>query len=223
MMLLLRFRNRRDEFPRKQGRDRYRRFGGIGAHLASILSQRGALLSVAARNESRLRERFGKDAVISAGDLTTQDARSALIANTLERHGRIDVLINNAGRGSYYPVSTTPLDEARALFDLNFFAPLALAQLAVPHLRSSHGTLVNVSSIAGQIPLPWLPVYSASKAALASITSTERDQLTRDGIAVIGVFPGVRRYGVSGPRRGPAPPGAAGSGKAVRSIASGLC
>ena len=109
---------------------------------------------------------------------------------TAARWGRIDILINNAGRGSYYTASTAPLDEARALFELNFFAPLALSQLAVPYLRRTRGTMVNVSSIAGQISLPWLPVYSASKFALAAITSAQRTELRRDGVHVMGVFPG---------------------------------
>ena len=129
-----------------------------------------------------------------------------MIAKTLERCGRIDILINNAGRGSYYPVSTTPLEEARAVFDLNFFAPLALAQLATPHLRKTRGTIVNVSSIAGQIPLPWLPVYSASKFALASITSTQRNELRRDGVHVMGVFPGYVDTGFQAHAGGTRPP-----------------
>jgi short-subunit dehydrogenase len=108
----------------------------------------------------------------------------------VERFGRIDALINNAGRGSYYPVSDAPLDDARSLFELNFFAPFHLAQLATPWLRKSRGTLVNVNSIAGQISLPWLPVYSASKFGLAALTSTQRMELRRDGVNVMAVFPG---------------------------------
>jgi len=163
---------------------------GIGARLATVLGSRGARLALAARNEARLRAAGGSDALILPGDLTDPSVGENLIAKTLERWGQIDVLINNAGRGSYYTASTTPLDEARALFDLNFFAPLALAQLAAPHLRRSRGSIANVSSIAGQISLPWLPVYSASKFALASITSTLRIELERDGVHVMGVFPG---------------------------------
>jgi short-subunit dehydrogenase len=131
----------------------------------------------------------------------------------MERRGRIDVLINNAGRGSYYAGSTTPIEEARGVFELNFFAPLALAQLAIPHLRASHGTLVNISSIAGEIPLPWLPVYSASKAALASITATQRMELRRDGINVMGVFPGYVNTGFQANAAGAAPPGRVVQGK----------
>jgi short-subunit dehydrogenase len=179
---------------------------GIGARLAALLARRGARLALAARDEVRLREAGGPDALVVPGDLTDPSVRADLIAKTLERWGQIDVLINNAGRGSYYKASATPIDEARALFDLNFFAPLALVQLAAPHLRRTRGTLANISSIAGEVSLPWLPVYSASKFALASITSTLRMELKRDGVHVMGVFPGYVATEFQSHAAGPVPP-----------------
>jgi short-subunit dehydrogenase len=98
------------------------------------------------------------------------------------------------------------LDEARAVFDLNFFAPLALTQLATPFLRQTRGTVVNVSSIGGQISLPWLPVYSASKFALAAVTSAQRTELRREGIHVMGVFPGYVDTDFQANAPGPRPP-----------------
>lgn len=181
---------------------------GIGAQLAAILRKRGANLSLIARNEVRLAAVAGPRDVVVAGDITEDSVRSALIAETAARWGRIDIVINNAGRGSYYSASTTPIDEARALFEVNFFAPLALAQLAAPYLRQTGGTLVNVSSIAGQISLPWLPVYSASKFALAAITSAQRTELKRDGVHVMGVFPGYVDTDFQHHAPGPRPPDA---------------
>jgi short-subunit dehydrogenase len=163
---------------------------GIGAQLAMQLRRKGARLVLAARSEAKLRAAAGPDDLVVPGDLTLDRVRSAVIAETVERFGRIDALINNAGRGSYYAPSLAPLDDARSLFELNFFAPLHLAQLATPYLRESKGTLVNVGSIASQISLPWLPIYSASKFALASLTSTQRMELRRDGVNVMAVFPG---------------------------------
>ncbi|MDP9053852.1 MAG: SDR family NAD(P)-dependent oxidoreductase [Acidobacteriota bacterium] len=163
---------------------------GIGARLAALLRNRGAQLSLVARNAEKLAAVARPGDVIIPGDLTDSAVRHELIAKTLERRGKIDVLINNAGRGSYYTACSTPMEEARALFELNLFAPLELAQLAAPHLRETRGSIVNVSSIAGQISLPWLPVYSASKFALAAITSAQRAELRRAGVNVMGVFPG---------------------------------
>jgi short-subunit dehydrogenase len=163
---------------------------GIGARLVAALRMRGALLTLVARNEAKLQAVAGPDDLVIPCDLTQDAGRAAIIDKTTERRGRVDILINNAGRGSYYSAIASPLEDARALFDLNFFAPFHLAQLAAPWLKQTKGTLVNVSSIAGQISLPWLPVYSASKFALASITSTQRIELRSYGVNVMAVFPG---------------------------------
>jgi uncharacterized protein len=203
---------------------------GIGAHLAAVLQKRGAYLSLIARNADKLAAVAAPGDLVVHGDLTDDSVRSSLIAQTVSRWGRIDVLINNAGRGSYYAASNAPLDEARALFELNFFAPLALAQLAAPHLRRTRGTLVNVSSIAGQISLPWLPVYSASKFALAAITSAQRTELKRDGVHVMGVFPGYVDTDFQTHASGPRPPDllvrgrrfAVSAGECAEAIAGGI-
>jgi short-subunit dehydrogenase len=163
---------------------------GIGARLAMALRKRGALLGLVARNEDKLRAVACPDDLILPCDLVQDAGRAAIIDKTVERWGRIDVLLNNAGRGAYYSATETPLDDARSLFDLNFFAPFHLAQLAAPWLKKSKGTLVNVSSIAGQMTLPWLPVYCASKFALTSLTSSQRMELRRHGVNVMAVFPG---------------------------------
>src|ERR1700689_802407 len=123
---------------------------GIGACLAAALQKRGAHLCLTARNEARLSAAAGPGDLIVPGDITADSVPPAIIARALGLWGKIDILINNAGRGSYYTASTTPLDEARALFELNFFAPFALLQLALPWLRNTGGAGVNVSSMAGQ-------------------------------------------------------------------------
>lgn len=179
---------------------------GIGARLAAALRRRGVYLSLVARGEAALTSVAQPGDLVIPGDLTEESIRSVVIAKTVEKWGRIDILINNAGRGSYYPASTTPLNEARALFELNFFAPLELAQLAAPYLRQSRGTVVNVSSIAGQISLPWLPIYSASKFALAAMTSAQRTELKREGVHVMGVFPGYVNTDFQAHAAGPRPP-----------------
>src|ERR1019366_4532498 len=179
---------------------------GIGARLTGLLQSRGAHLSLVARNAEKLAAVAGPDDLVMPGDLTDSTVRHELIAKTLERHGRLDVLINNAGRGSYYRACTTPMEEARGVFELNFFAPVELAQLAAPYLRQTRGSIVNISSIAGQISLPWLPVYSASKFALAAITSAQRTELRQAGVNVMGVFPGYVDTDFQTNAVGPRPP-----------------
>jgi short-subunit dehydrogenase len=181
---------------------------GIGAELARLLRSKGCRLVLAARNEAKLRAAAGPDSCVVPGDLTGEAVRVRVIEAALERFGRIDILINNAGRGLYGSASTTPLGEARDLFELNFFAPFHLAQLASPALRLSQGVIVNVSSIAGQISLPWLPMYSATKFALASLSSSQRIELRRYGVRVMSVFPGYVNTAFQDHAAGaPPPPG----------------
>jgi short-subunit dehydrogenase len=186
---------------------------GIGASLVAALRKRGALVALVARTESKLRAVAGSDDLIIPIDLTQDAIRHTIVEKTVARWGRIDVLINNAGRGSYYSPSSTPLDDARSLFDLNFFAPFHLAQLATPWLRQTKGTIVHVGSIAGQISLPWLPIYSASKSALASIASTQRIELRRHQVNVMSVFPGYVHTDFQAHATGSAPPPAVVKGK----------
>lgn len=186
---------------------------GIGARLAIALRARGARLALVARNEEKLKAVAGPEDLVIPCDLTQDAAHAPVIDRTIARFGQIDILINNAGRGSYYNAIDTPLDDARSMFDLNFFAPFHLAQLAAPSLRKTKGTLVNVSSIAGQMSLPWLAVYSSSKFALASLTSTQRMELARSGVNVMAVFPGYVDTGFQSNATGAAPPPSVVKGK----------
>ena len=163
---------------------------GIGAACAAAFRKRGARLSLIARSAQKLRAVGGPDALITPGDLTVPEIRQAAVAATLDRFGSIDILVNNAGMGLYDPAWSAPLSDARSLFELNFFAPLALTQLVVPHMRArSSGVIVNVSSVAGKVTLPWLTLYSASKYALGSLTDGLRMELRKDGIHTMTVCP----------------------------------
>ena len=186
---------------------------GIGAALALALKSRGVRLSLVARRDKELRQIGGPEAAITSGDITYHGVRESALNNTMARFGRLDFLINNAGRGLYQSVSTTSIDDAKRLLDLNFFAPIALAQLATPMLRATRGMIVNVSSIAGQLPLPWLPAYSASKAALESITAAQRMELKASGVHAMCVCPGYVYTGFHDHAEGKRPPQAIVKGK----------
>ena len=179
---------------------------GIGARLSSILREQGAKLALTARNAEKLAPLAGDDILVAPGDLTDEVHRRRFIDETAARFGRIDILINNAGRGSYYPALDQPLDDARAMFELNVFAPMHLTQLALPWLRESRGTVVNLSSIAGQINLPWLPLYSASKFALTSLSASQRKELHAHGIHHLTVYPGYVETGFDVGASGTKPP-----------------
>lgn len=186
---------------------------GIGAALCRLLQKRGAKVSLVARNADALRHVGGPEAVVTAGDLTDEQVRREAVDRTVAAFGRLDAVLNNAGRGLYFKASDTPMDEARALLELNFFAPAALAQYSIPHLKKSRGVIVNISSIAGQMPLPWLPFYSASKSALASLTASQRMELKKDGIHSMCVYPGYVKTAFQDHAIGPRPPQVVSAGK----------
>jgi short-subunit dehydrogenase len=164
---------------------------GIGAAVAKGLQQRGAMLSLVARSEDKLRAVGGPDALVTAGDLLDPAIRASAVQRTIERFGRIDVLINNAGAGLYAPSHLTPIEDARRLWDLNFFAPLDLVQRSVVFMKQQRsGVIVNVGSIAGKMTLPWFTLYSASKYALGSLTDGLRMELRTHGIHTMTVCPG---------------------------------
>lgn len=163
---------------------------GIGAACAAAFRRRGARLALVARNEEKLRQVGGEEAVIVSGDLTDPEVRRRAIQATIDRFGALDVLVNNAGVGLYAPTPTASMPLVRRMWELNFFVPLELVQLAAPHLERQGGVIVNVSSIAGKVTLPWLTLYSASKFALNSLTDGLRMELKAKGIHTIAICPG---------------------------------
>ena len=109
---------------------------GIGAACAAEFARAGARLSLTARSEEGLRRAAGREALVTAGDLTSEETRRRVVERTLERFGAIDILINNAGVGFYLPSWSAPMEEARRLMELNFFALLGMIQLVAPHMRA---------------------------------------------------------------------------------------
>jgi short-subunit dehydrogenase len=187
---------------------------GIGAACALAFQARGARLSIVARNRDKLASVGGPDTLRTAGDITSVEVREALVARTVEQFGGIDILVNNAGMGLYSPASKAPMADARRLFELNLFAPLALAQLVVPHmLERKRGAIVNVSSIAGKITLPWFTLYSVSKFALGSLTDGLRGELKPHGIHVMAVCPGYVKTEFQAHALGTRPPAAIAKGR----------
>ena len=113
-----------------------------------------------------------------------------LVDRAASEGGGVDVLVNNAGRGFYAPAMKIDVDEMRALFELNVFAPLRLTQLAAPHLTRSRGTVVMMSSIAGVVAAPHYAAYAASKFALEALAMAMRSEVASSGIAIVVVRPG---------------------------------
>jgi short-subunit dehydrogenase len=169
---------------------------GIGRSLALAWARRSATVVLCARDEDGLasvaREvtARGGRALTVPGDVTREPHRVRLMERAVSEAGRVDVLVNNAGRGFYAPVEKIAPDELAQLFDLNVFAPLRLSQLALPELEKSRGTVVMMSSIAGVISAPRMGAYAASKFALEALSMALRAEVAGRGVRVLVVRPG---------------------------------
>jgi len=96
-----------------------------------------------------------------------------MVSATLDRFGRVDVLVNNAGQGLHVPVEEIRLDDLRGITELNFFAPLLAMQAVIPSMRrQGGGAIVNVSSMTSRMVLPGVGGYSATKAALNMLSGS---------------------------------------------------
>ena len=128
-------------------------------------------------------------------DVTDEASRRDAIARVLaEGAGRMDALVNNAGYGHAGPLEEISPQEVRAQFEVNTFAPLRLAQLAIPAMRQQGGgRIVNVSSVVGRVTIPFLGLYSGSKFALEAMSDALRMELAPWNIHVILVEPGSVR------------------------------
>jgi short-subunit dehydrogenase len=167
---------------------------GIGASSVGVLRRRGARLSLVARSEEKLNALAAEGDLVTAGDLTDAATRERCVANTIDRFGSLDILINNAGVGVYGPTVSSPMPALRRMTEVNLFVPLEMIQLVVPHMESrGGGMLVNVGSIAGKVTLPWMTVYSATKYAVGSLGDGLRMELADKNIHVMTVCPGYVR------------------------------
>jgi len=169
---------------------------GIGAACVPALRERGARVALTARDGAKLRAVASATDLVVTGDLLVDEDRRRIVESATAYFGRIDILINNAGIGVYAPAHSASMPQVRHMFELNFFAPLALTQLVVPLMTEQRGgTIVNIGSIAGKVTLPWFTLYSASKYALGSLTDGLRMELRRSGIHAMTVCPGYVNTG----------------------------
>jgi len=124
-------------------------------------------------------------------DVTDDASMTAGVNRILEETGRIDVLVNNAGYGSYGAIEDVPIDEARRQFEVNVFGLARLTQLVAPHMRAQgSGTIINISSMGGRLTTPLGGWYHATKYAVEALSDALRMELRPFGIDVVVVEPG---------------------------------
>jgi NAD(P)-dependent dehydrogenase (short-subunit alcohol dehydrogenase family) len=174
---------------------------GFGRAIAEAALARGDSVVATSRKTDGLQDLAGDDRVLVARlDVTDTADRQAAVAAALERFGRIDVLVNNAGRTQVGAVEETTDDELRFLFELHFFGPAALTRLVLPAMRAQGGgAIVQMSSVGGQVTAPGFGAYCATKFALEGLTETLHDEVAAFGIHTLIVEPGAFRTGLFRP------------------------
>jgi NAD(P)-dependent dehydrogenase (short-subunit alcohol dehydrogenase family) len=167
---------------------------GIGAATARLLSAQGAKVVLAARRVRRLDALAAelKGSLAVPTDVTMPGEIRELLARTVATHGRVDVLVNNAGQGLHVPLEELDPADLRAVFELNVVAPLVGMQAVVPLMRAaSGGAIVNVSSATSLRIFPGLGGYSATKAALNMLSQVGRLEFADAGVTVSVVYPSL--------------------------------
>ncbi|MCB4796126.1 oxidoreductase [Pseudomonas sp. NP21570] len=164
---------------------------GIGEATALKLKALGFTVYAVARRVDRMRSLSNAGIHVLAMDVTDDASMQAGIRTIIDQSGRIDVLVNNAGYGSYGAVEDVPLAEARAQFDVNVFGAVRLTQLALPYMRKQRsGTIVNITSMGGKIHTPLGAWYHGTKFALEAISDCLRMEVQPFGIDVVVIEPG---------------------------------
>lgn len=171
--------------------------GGIGFGMARGLAKAGARVVVAARNAAKSRDAvealraLGTDASAHACDVTDEHAVAALMTDTIARHGRLDILINNAGINIRKPAQDLPVQEWRQVLETNLTAAFLCAQAAYPHLkRAGGGKIINIGSMMSLFGAAYAPAYGASKGGIVQLTKSLAVAWAPDNIQVNAVLPG---------------------------------
>lgn len=161
---------------------------GIGRAVAAHLAQQGHTVYGTSRTAEV--EKTDEGFHILRMDVTDEPMVKQSIRRIIDKHGKLDVLVNNAGLGMAGPLENTSDAEAKAIFDTNVFGVLNTCRHAAPHLRASKGNIINITSIGGIFGLPFRGIYCSSKFAVEGISEVLSMELKGQGIHVSIIEPG---------------------------------
>ena len=175
---------------------------GFGRAIAEAALAAGDIVVAAARRTAALEDLVSAApgrAEALALDVTDADSIDSAVGEVLDRHGRVDVLVNNAGRGAIGAAEETTDSELRELMDLHFFGPAALTRAVLPGMRERRsGAVVQMSSMGGRFSFPAVGAYSATKFALEGWSEALAKEVERFGVRVLIVEPGAFRTSFNG-------------------------
>lgn len=161
---------------------------GIGKAIGDFLFHKGFTVYGTSRNPEKVSNSLFP---LIALDVREVASIQSAVATIIQEAGRLDIVINNAGVGITGPLEEIPMDEIKNNFETNFFGPIEVMKAALPQMRAQQsGLIINITSIAGYMGLPYRSVYSASKGALELITEALRMEVKSFGIQITNVAPG---------------------------------
>jgi NAD(P)-dependent dehydrogenase (short-subunit alcohol dehydrogenase family) len=161
---------------------------GIGEAAAHALAGAGFTVYGTSRKAAAGEERDG--VVFLPLDVTNDASVAGTVREVLDRSGRIDVLVNNAGFGVSGAAEESSIDQARTVFETNVFGAMRMARAVLPHMREQgSGRIINVSSIVGLIPVPFMALYTASKHAIEGYSESLDHEVREHGVRVLLVEP----------------------------------
>ena len=161
---------------------------GIGKSIGEYLHHKGFVVYGTSRDPERIQNSVFP---LLALDVRNVDSIQAAVAKIIADSGRLDIVVNNAGVGITGPLEEIPTEEIKNNFETNFFGPIEVMKAVLPQMRAQKsGLIINVTSIAGYMGLPYRSVYSASKGALELITEALRMEVKSFGIQITNVAPG---------------------------------
>jgi len=165
---------------------------GMGKESARLLASQGHTVYGAARRLDKMQDLKAAGVHLLEMDVTNDASMAVGVAEILKREQRIDVLVNNAGYGSYGALEDVPIEEARYQFEVNVFGLARLTQLVLPSMRAQRrGTIINVSSMGGRFGEPHGSWYHATKFAVEGLSDSLRMELKQFGIDVVVIPPGI--------------------------------
>ena len=162
---------------------------GIGRSIGEYLSGKDFIVYGTSRNPEKYNDSFPFS--LLKMDVISQDSISETIAHILSKEKSLDIVINNAGVGITGPIEETPEKEIRNAFETNFYGPISVIKAVLPQMRLQRsGMIINITSIAGYMGLPYRGIYSATKAALEIATESLRMEVKQFGINLTNIAPG---------------------------------
>ena len=169
---------------------------GIGEATARLLTKKGAKVALAARSKEKLAKLAQElpNSFVIPTDMTKTQEIKEMVEKTKEHFGRVDILINNAGRGYHVPLMQIESKKYHELFDLDVVGPLLAMQQVIPVMKEQDGgMIVNISSGTSFMAIPGIAAYSSMKRALNAISLTAREELKNNNIIVSLVYPYITK------------------------------